>query len=363
MYLDIPLFIYLLRAYPKQGRFAPPIGLVVMCAALVGSSFAQTTSQLIATQGVLFAISGSICYCPCILYMNEWFVRRKGLAFGIMWAGTGLGGCLFPPLLQFLLGRFGFRFTLRVWAAALFLLTMPLMYFIKPRLPAGSSSSSGPLKLSFVRKPLFLMYQTANIVEAVGFFLPTIYLPTYARATLGAGSFASASTLLALNVASVLGCVTMGVIVDRLEVTTCIMISTVGAALGTFLLWGLATNLTVLYLFCLVYGFFAGAYTSTWPGIMRQMRSNPTNSLGESRVVDGSLTTVDPVMVFGILAMGRGVGSIVSGPLSEAMLSGKPWLGRAFAGYGSGYGALIAFTGVTAAAGGASWVWRRIGWL
>jgi hypothetical protein len=38
-----------------------------------------------ATQGVLYAIGGSIAYAPCVIYMDEWFVKRKGLAFGIMW--------------------------------------------------------------------------------------------------------------------------------------------------------------------------------------------------------------------------------------------------------------------------------------
>jgi hypothetical protein len=296
-----------------------------------------------------------------------------------MWSWTGLGGFTMPPLLQFLLGRYGFRTTMRIWACALFLVTLPLVYFIKPRLPPGSSSSSTarPLRLKFVFSRTFLLYQAANIAEAVGFFLPAIYLPTYARTALGAGSLPAAVTVLALNVAAVAGCVLMGMLTDRLEVTTCIMISTVGAAGGTFLLWGLATNLPVLYLFCIVYGLFAGAYTSTWPGIMRQMmtaqatsggdghdeRGRPASQRAGASSGAGSSITVDPVMVFGILAMGRGVGNVVSGPLSEALIKGQPWLGQAFAGYGSGYGTLIAFTGVTATAGGASYVWTRIGWM
>lgn len=26
----------------------------------------------------------------CRLYLDGWFVKRKGLAYGIMWAGTGI---------------------------------------------------------------------------------------------------------------------------------------------------------------------------------------------------------------------------------------------------------------------------------
>jgi hypothetical protein len=49
-------------------------------------------------------------------------------------------------------------------------------------------------------------------------------------------------------------------------------------------------------------------------------------------------------MVFGWLCVGRGIGNVVSGPLSNSLLSGgNPWLGRAFAGFGSGYGSMILY--------------------
>ena len=68
-------------------------------------------------------------------------------------------------------------------------------------------------------------------------------------------------------------------------------------------------------------------------------------------------------LVFGLLSAGRGIGSVVSGPLSEALLSERPWLGDAVSGYGTGYGGLIVFTGVSAMLGGMSWVGRRVGWV
>ena len=49
------------------------------------SSFASNTTQLIATQGVLYALGGCLTYAPTVQFLEEWFVRRRGLAFGIMW--------------------------------------------------------------------------------------------------------------------------------------------------------------------------------------------------------------------------------------------------------------------------------------
>ncbi|KAM4056919.1 major facilitator superfamily protein [Hirsutella rhossiliensis] len=293
--------------------------------------------------------------------MDEWFVKRKGFAYGIMWSGTGLAGFVLPLLLEHLLGRYGFRTTLRIWAIALLVMTMPLAYFIRPRLPPTPTTHSKAFEMSFALKRTFLLYQAANICQALGFFLPSIYLPIYAR-TIGAGSFGSALTVLFINVASVFGCAAMGSLTDHIQVTTCLFISAIGTALGTFLLWGLATNLPVLFVFCLVYGLFAGSYGSAWTGIMHQITSEPAPS-GMSRRSTGGGATFDPTMVLGLLSTGRGIGSVVSGPLSQLLTKDLPWHGKAFGGYGTGYGPLIAFTGATAAMSGITFVWRRLGWM
>jgi MFS family permease len=150
------------------------------------------------------------------------------------------------------------------------------------------------------------------------------------------------------------GSVIMGLLTDRLHVTTCIIISTVGTTAGVFLIWGLSSSLPTLFVFCVVYGLFAGCWTSMWPGIMKEV-----NRRGEA-----AGQYVDPTMVFGWLCVGRGIGNVVSGPLSESLLSGgNAWLGRVSAGFGSGYGGLIVYTGITAFLSGSSFVWKYLGLL
>ncbi|KAJ4399162.1 hypothetical protein N0V85_006098, partial [Neurospora sp. IMI 360204] len=329
MYLDAPLIMAFFRRFPRFARWSPIVGLLVMCFALAMSSFSTTVTHLIVTQGILYGVGGSIAYSPCILYLDEWFVKKKGLAYGIMWSGTGLAGVVLPPLLEHFLSKYGYQTTLRIWAVAVFVLTAPLAWFLKPRVSVGAPTPYAP-SLSFVLTRPFLFYQLFNIIEALGFFLPGIYLPSYARSVLQAQGFLTSLTLLLLNVASVFGCVAMGWFIDRLDVTTCIMLSTAGTVLGTFFLWGFGTNLAVLYVFCVVYGFFAGSFTSAWPGIMREVAKLGQGS-GETGNEHGS-KPVDPTMVFAFLALGRGVGNVVSGPLSEVLVKGLPWQGRALAG-------------------------------
>jgi MFS family permease len=57
--------------------------------------------------------------------------------------------------------------------------------------------------------------------------------------------------------------------------TTCF--SATSSALATFLLWGLAgsasDSMALLILYSIIYGFFAGGYSGTWGGIIKEMET------------------------------------------------------------------------------------------
>ncbi|KAF4441836.1 hypothetical protein F53441_11921 [Fusarium austroafricanum] len=355
MYFAYPTAIALQRLYPRPARWAPTSGIISLGLVLVISSFCQNVPQLILTQGVLYALAGSLAYCPCLGWLEEWFVQRRGLAFGIMWSGTGTGGVVIPLMLETLLQRYGFRTTLRIWAVSLIVLSTPAFFFIKPRIPASSIGATRlNLKLGFMYNKTFILYQVASIVESLGYFLPAIYMPIYARSVLQTSSFLSTATIMIFNASMAVGVVFMGFMMDRWHITTCILISTVGAVLSTFFLWGFSSQLAILYLFCIFYGLFAGAYGTTFAGMSPQIVS--TSASEEDSV------SFDPALVTGFLIAGRGIGNLASGPLSEALFKTSHIQSSATWGLG-GYGSVILFTGLTALGGGTPFIWRRLGWL
>lgn len=240
-------------------------------------------------------------------------------------------------VLQWLLNAYGHQTALRVWSIVLVILGGPLLYFVRPRLPISRTSRTRPLDFRFLFNSTFWIYEAGNTLEAMGYFLPTIYLPSYAR-SLGASSIEASLTVMLFNLASVFGCVIMGSMVDRYHATTCILGSTVGSTVAVFVIWGFSVSLAPLYIFCVFYGLFAGSFTSTWPAIVNEVKKKNTY--------------VEPSIVFGVLSTGRGIGNIVSGPLSGALLEHRSWDGMAAKAYGSGYGPLIVFTGVSALLGG-----------
>jgi hypothetical protein len=251
-----------------------------------------------------------------------------------------------PLVVQWLLSTYGHRTTLRICALVIFILTAPFMIFFKPRIPP-SQNMSRRSDLSFWKTPCFTISQIGNIIEALGYFLPPIYLPSYAR-LLGAGNFSSILTVILLNGASCVGCVVMGALVSRFHFSICVLVSTIGTTISVFCLWGFSESLPTLYAFSIMFGLFGGCWSSIWPGVMQDVQKKKENA--------------DPGMIFASLAVGKGIGSIVSGPLSEALMKSASW-NSAGLGYESKYRSLIVFTGVTAFCGGCSFVAKRIGWL
>jgi MFS family permease len=215
-------------------------------------------------------------------------------------------------------------------------LCTPLIYFVKPRLlvPAPSHPRK-KISYAFFTTRTHISLQLCNIFEGLGFFLPAIYLPSYAQ-SLNLPPIAGTVLLATLNIFSVLGSIGMGFLCDHLQVTTVISISSLGATLSVFLLWGFATKLPLLITFAATYGFFAGGFSAIWSGMMKEVQRVSK---------DAKIGTL-----MGLFAAGRGIGAVLSGPVSEALLRSGHFGGsgeQARFGYQTKYGVLIVFTGVS----------------
>jgi MFS family permease len=168
--------------------------------------------------------------------------------------------------------------------------------------------------------------------ESLGYNLPSIFLASYAL-SIGLSPVSSTIILALLNLSSIIGALGTGYLCDRLQVTTVIAISTAGTTISVFLIWGFATNIPLLIIFAIAYGTFAGGFSAVWSGMIREVRGEDEHAkLG----------------MLGLFSWGRGVGFVLSGPLSAALLNELPFKGDLKFGYGSGYGAMILFTGISA---------------
>ncbi|KAM0715752.1 hypothetical protein Q7P37_008266 [Cladosporium fusiforme] len=341
MYFAAPFAALAVQRWPQYRRRASCCGLAVMIAGLVAASFCNSVNALIATQGVMYALGGLVAYFPGMSMIPEWFIQRRGLAFGIMWAGTGLAGTVLPFLLQWVLDTHGYRTALRLYAFTLFVLASPCLYFIRPRLPITNASSWRPVEISFLKHCQFWIFQSGNILQSLGFFLPTLYIPSFAS-SIGLPSFAGPLALALFNVAFTFGAVFIGTLVDRFHVSVAILTCTVGQMISIFVFWGLASSQSMLYIFAMLFGCFGGAFSCTWSGCANAIQRHENNG------------NVDVSVVVALMAAGKGIGAVISGPLSEKLLTLDTWRGQAGFAYGSGYGLLLVFTGVSATLGATS---------
>jgi sugar phosphate permease len=112
-------------------RFGPRI-VIPFGAVLVASGFALTTLittplGLYLTFGLL-AVNGSMAmsYIVHSMFLPKWFVRNRGLAVGVAFAGVGVGGIVLLPAMQYVIDIHGWRAACLAMAGLIFVVIIPL---------------------------------------------------------------------------------------------------------------------------------------------------------------------------------------------------------------------------------------------
>lgn len=145
-------------------------------------------------------------YLPCATLLFEWFYLRRGLASGIMYSGTGVGGAIFPFLVSGLLSRFGYKAMMVSLGIGFALINGTALIFIKRRVPlalkiSGDRSVSGAVGVgggeggesesvrrlrrtrtskidwSFAKRRAFYTGSLVILVTGLGNFVPSLWLP------------------------------------------------------------------------------------------------------------------------------------------------------------------------------------------
>ena len=120
------------------------VSLALSALSLLIASFSRNIAMLIAFQGVFFGITSGVLLTPVVLYLGQWFDKRRGFATSAIFMGSGVGGVVFPLVFNALLTSVGFAWTMRVWALAQVMLSGTALYFVKPRIPNPPSMKALP---------------------------------------------------------------------------------------------------------------------------------------------------------------------------------------------------------------------------
>ncbi|XPT03371.1 hypothetical protein M3J09_012465 [Ascochyta lentis] len=252
-------------------------GWIMFNASLLFASIATDAWQLVLTQGLLYGVGWRICYTPVYIILNEWFEKRRGLAYGIYNAASGISGFVLPFALEVLLRNYGFRITLRVYVVAYTLLSAPVFWLIRPRLPAHIRTPVQDLHTTSVIErqlpwysvlltPSIIFISTSIFLQGLVFPYPTTFLPSYAS-TLGLET-SKASSLLSISALwQVPGLILLGWFSDHVSIHIPHSLPTLVSGLGCLFLWGPAKAFPTLAVFSSLWGFFGVPYSVFWSRI------------------------------------------------------------------------------------------------
>lgn len=331
-YLGAPFAAALTKRFPQYRKHQILLGWPLCILGLLCASFANSVPALIATQGLLYGLGFVILTYPILQMVSEWWITRRGMAFGLISAASGVTGIFMPLLLEALLHKYGYRITLRACAIAMAILTAPLVPLLKGRVPTAQEVQPSRTNWSFLQSPLFWFYAMATIIQGFGFFFPPVFVASYAIGV-GLSSTQAAALLAVMATAQTLGQFVLGWLSDqKLHVSLLTSVCCVVAAVATATLWGFGKSLSLLLVFSMLYGFFAFGFSTLRVAMGRAVSTDQTAILA----------------TYSTFVFLQGIGNVMVGPLAAGLMHG----GFEVDDYGAGrYRGVVVFVAATSMLG------------
>ena len=151
------------------------------------SSYCHSYVELIFSFGIFLGISAGCTIAPGLSVVGQWFDKKRSLAFGLVYAGSGAGTTAVPLLANYLVERDGndaWRGPFRIIA----LLSIPALMaalLMKRRLPyvcpLEDPESHLKLKQIITSRTVITLF-VVGLLFTYGFFSLVIYIPQFAEA-------------------------------------------------------------------------------------------------------------------------------------------------------------------------------------
>jgi MCP family monocarboxylic acid transporter-like MFS transporter 10 len=173
-------------------------GIVISCGLFL-SAYAPSLLVMYLTYGLLFGIGTSLCGTMALIVTMEYFDKHLSLATGIASSGSRFGTLSLAPLLQYLLGRYGWQLTFKMFGCVGILLAVVGLVFrpIQKRNNGGfhrrrSSQDHGScitkhtdcrkfdlFDCSVLKNKAFILWIIATSSAGFGYFIPHFFLVSW----------------------------------------------------------------------------------------------------------------------------------------------------------------------------------------
>lgn len=157
-------------------------GSVIYIFGLMMTSLSTEYYQIFLAQSICAAIASSAVFNASMTSVVSWFFKKRAAAFGIMASGSSLGGFLMPIMIEKLIPKLGFGWTMRIVAFVFLGLLIIACSTVKARLPPRPQPLVVKDYVRGFREPAYALTVLAMFLFYWGMFVPYNYVLLQARA-------------------------------------------------------------------------------------------------------------------------------------------------------------------------------------
>ncbi|EXJ56611.1 hypothetical protein A1O7_06955 [Cladophialophora yegresii CBS 114405] len=268
-------------------RYMVGSGTVLVVFGLFMTSLVTKFHQALLAQGFCVGLGMGLLLIPSVGLPSTWFVRRRGLAVGIVSSGASVAGIVLPIALRHLISTLGFPWSLRILAFISLATLLVSNVLIRQRLPPRRLTK-GPtpfVEYPALRQPDFALYVVGQFITYFGFFGFYNYVESWAKSTdLDSGGFPLEYILPVLNAASILGRLIPCFVADYTGPLNVAVPSLFIASLLVYV-WIPLRTIGPLLTITVLYGFFSGAVIAITPAVVASLTEDLTSFGGRMGVM------------------------------------------------------------------------------
>ena len=179
MWIGGPFFGRITDSYGPTPILVPCSVLCVFSLCML--SLSSKYYQIFLSQGLGFGLGAGGIFTTCFVVAGQWFVKRRGLAVGIVTCGSSLGGVVFPFLVNRVIEEVGFAGAMRYTALFIGILLSVACVLVKARLPRKKwNPDLRWFDLKMLMNRSFGLYTLGAFLVMWGLWAPFDYISTFA---------------------------------------------------------------------------------------------------------------------------------------------------------------------------------------
>ncbi|QRV78190.1 major facilitator superfamily transporter [Ceratobasidium sp. AG-Ba] len=211
------------------------------------ASFCHNLWSIFITQGVMQGLGGGVILPLIFAIPSQWFRKHRGVATGIVIAGSSLGSAVPSLVVQAMLTRIGFHKTLLIYSFVQGVVMLVGFSLVKTRFPE-SQFRTKTQKIQWVDKQylqdkMFWSFWLALLFAVFGYLTPFVYISVYTGEKLPHISPQLANLPISImSFASAIGRTTVGISADRIGFINAFILVLLFSSFCQAVLWNVAAE-------------------------------------------------------------------------------------------------------------------------